>query len=321
MASSIVRILAFVMVLCGGPAVAANYPERPVRIIVPTAPAGGADVLARIIGQQLGDKLGEQFFIDNRPGAGGIIGSRMVASAAPDGYTLLLAPSSLAITAAIKKKLPYDLLHDLKPIMVVASTPYALIVNPAFPVHSVKELIAYAKANPGELNYGSAGVGTASHFAAELFDRLADTKMTHVPNKGMGPAMIDVMGGQVSALFAGLPASLAAEKQGRVRVLAIASARRSDLLPDTPTIAEAGLPGYDVENWLGLLAPAGVDDSVIARLHDSVLAIVSAPETRDKLVAAGFEPVGGTPEQFATELKADVTNWGKMAEEIGISEK
>jgi tripartite-type tricarboxylate transporter receptor subunit TctC len=321
MTKLVIRTLALALALCAGSAVAANYPERPVRIIVPTAPAGGADVLARIIGQQLGDNLNEQFFIDNRPGAGGIIGSRMVASAAPDGYTLLLAPSSLAITAAIKKKLPYDLLHDFKPIMVVASTPYALIVNPALPVRSIKELIDYAKANPGKLNYGSAGVGTASHLAAELFDRLSGTKMTHVPNKGMGPAMIDVMGGQVSVLFAGLPASLAAEKQGRVRVLGIAGARRSELLPDLPTISEAGLPGYDVENWLGLLAPAGVDDSIIARLHDSVRAIVSAADTREKLVAAGFEPVGSTPEQFAAELKADITNWGKIASEIGISEK
>ena len=321
MTKLIVRIFALTLVLSANAALAANYPERPVRIVVPTAPAGGADVLARILGQQLGDKLGEQFFIDNRPGAGGIIGSRMVASAAPDGYTLLLALSSLAITAAIKKKLPYDLLHDLKPITVVASTPYALIVNPALPVHSVRDLIGYAKSNPGKLNYASAGVGTASHLAAELFDSLAGTKMTHVPNKGMGPAMIDVMGGQVSVLFAGLPASLAAEKQGRVRVLAIASARRSTLLPDMPTIAEAGLPGYDVENWLGLLAPAGVDDAVIARLHESVRAIMSAPDTREKLVAAGFEPVASTSAQFAAELQADVTNWGKIGEAIGISEK
>ncbi len=318
---SIATILVFVLLLCAGPAVAASYPERPVRIIVPTAPAGGADVLARILAQQLSERLGEQFFVDNRPGAGGIIGSRMVAAASPDGYTLLLAPSSLAITTAIKKKLPYDLLHDFKPIMVVASTPYALIVNPALPVRSIKELIAYAKANPGKLNYGSAGVGTASHLAAELFDRLSGTKMTHVPNKGMGPAMIDVMGGQVSVLFAGLPASLAAEKQGRVRVLGIAGARRSELLPDLSTISEAGLPGYDVENWLGLLAPAGVDDSIIARVHDSVRAIVSGPDTREKLVAAGFEPVGSTPEQFAAELKEDITNWDKIAREIGISEK
>jgi tripartite-type tricarboxylate transporter receptor subunit TctC len=234
---------------------------------------------------------------------------------------LLLAPSSLAITAAIKKKLPYDLLQDFKPITVVASTPYALIVNPALPVHSVRELVAYAKDNPGKLNYGSAGVGTASHLAAELFDRLAGTKMTHVPNKGMGPAMIDVIGGQVSVLFAGLPASLDAERQGRVRILAIAGTRRSALLPEMPTIAQAGLPGYEVENWLGLLAPTGIEESVARHLRNSVLSIVSSQEVRQKLVASGFEPVANTPEEFSAEIGADVQNWRRLADEIGIAEK
>jgi len=306
------------LLLCPVAASAAGYPDKPVRIIVPTAPAGGADLLARTVANQLSDKFKEQFFIDNRPGAGGTIGTRGVASAAPDGFTLLLAPSSIAITAAIKAKLPYDLLRDLKPIMVVASTPYALVVNPSLPVHSVKELIAYAKANPGKLNYGSAGVGTASHLAAELFDRMAGTKMTHVPNKGMGPAMLDVMSGQVSVLFAGLPASLAAEKQGRVRILAIAGARRSQLLPDIPTVAEGGVAGYGVENWLALLAPAGVSDDIVARLHDAVLAIISTPDMKAKLVAAGFDPVGNTPEQFSAELKSDIANWRTVAKEAGI---
>lgn len=306
------------LLLCPIAASAAGYPDKPVRIIVPTAPAGGADLLARTIAQQLSDKFKEQFFIDNRPGAGGTIGTRGVASAAPDGYTLLLAPSSIAITAAIKKKLPYDLLRDLKPIMVIASTPYALVVNPSLPAHSVKDLIAYAKANPGKLNYGSAGVGTASHLAAELFDRMAGTKMTHVPNKGMGPAMLDVMSGQVSVLFAGLPASLAAEKQGRVRILGIAGPRRSQLLPNVPTIAEGGVAGYGVENWLALLAPAGVGDDIVKRLHDAVLAIISTPEMKAKLIAGGFDPVGNTPEQFSAELKSDIANWRTVGKEAGI---
>ena len=306
------------LLLCPIAASAAGYPDKPVRIIVPTAPAGGADLLARTIAQQLSDKFKEQFFIDNRPGAGGTIGTRGVASAAPDGYTLLLAPSSIAITAAIKKKLPYDLLRDLKPIMVIASTPYALVVNPSLPAHSVKDLIAYAKANPGKLNYGSAGVGTASHLAAELFDRMAGTKMTHVPNKGMGPAMLDVMSAQVSVLFAGLPASLAAEKQGRVRILGIAGPRRSQLLPNVPTIAEGGVAGYGVENWLALLAPAGVGDDIVKRLHDAVLAIISTPEMKAKLIAGGFDPVGNTPEQFSAELKSDIANWRTVGKEAGI---
>jgi len=225
------RLLSLVVALMtlSSLAIAADgeYPNRPVRIIVPTAPGGGVDVLARLIGQKLGDRLGEQFFIDNRPGAAGVIGTRGAATSAPDGYTLLMAPSSIAITAAINKKLPYDLVHDLAPVMNVATTPYALIVTPSLPAKSVKELIAYAKANPGKLNVGSAGAGSASHLAAELFQTMAGVEMTHVPNKGMGPAMLDVISGQISVLFAGLPASLSADKAGQVRMLAVADVPRN----------------------------------------------------------------------------------------------
>jgi tripartite-type tricarboxylate transporter receptor subunit TctC len=296
------------------------YPARPVRIIVPTAPGGGVDILARLFGQQLGERMGQQFFADNRAGAAGVIGTRAVTSAAPDGYTLLMAPSSLAITAAIKPKLPYDLTRDLTPIMSVASTPYALIVNPSLPVHSVKELIAYAKANPGKLNYGSAGAGTASHMAAELFDSMAGVSMTHVANKGMGPAMLDLISGQVSVLFAGLPAALAAEKAGQVRVLAVADAERSALLPDMPTVAQAGLPGYSVENWIAILGPAGLDPKIVARLH-AELAALFTPEMKKKLVDLGFEPVGGTPDALRAQLSADVKTWTEVARKAGIVEK
>ena len=310
------------LIALSGSALAAdgNYPTNPVRIIVPTAPGGGVDVLARLVGQKLGDRLGEQFFIDNRPGAAGVIGTRTAATSAPDGYTLLMAPSSLAITAAIKKKLPYDLIHDLTPVMSVASTPYALIVNPALPVHSVQELIAYAKANPAKLNVGSAGVGSASHLAAELFDAMAGIKMTHVPNKGMGPAMVDLLGGQVSVLFAGLPASLTAEKAGKVRILAVAGAKRSVLLPDIHTIAEAGLPGYEVDNWVAMLAPAGLDPKIVARLHSEILAILNAPDTKQRLIDLGFDPVGSSPEAFAAQLGDDVKKWGEIAKQAGVTE-
>jgi tripartite-type tricarboxylate transporter receptor subunit TctC len=297
-----------------------NYPTKPVRIIVPTAPGGGVDVLARLIGQKLGERFGEQFFIDNRPGAAGIIGTRTVTASAPDGYTLLMAPSSLAITAAIKKKMPYDLVRDLTPIMSVASTPYALIVNPSLPVQSVPDLIAYAKANPDKLNVSSAGVGSASHLAAELFDTMASIKMTHVPNKGMGPAMVDVLGGQVSVLFAGLPASLTAEKAGTVRVLAVAGPTRSVLLPEKPTIAEAGLPGYEVDNWIGMLAPAGLDPAIVTRLNSEIRAVLDAQDIKQKLIKLGFEPVGGTPTSFSAQLASDVKKWGEIAKKAGVSE-
>ena len=306
------------LVALSDPALAADYPAKPVRIIVPTAPAGGADLLTRLVAQKLGDRMGEQFYIDNRPGAAGVIGNRIVSVATPDGYTLLMSPNSIAITTAINTGLSYDLMKDLKPITSVASTPYALIVNASLPVHSVKELIAYAKANPDKLNFGSAGPGSASHLAGELFGALAGIKMTHVPNKGVGPAMIDLMGGQVSVLIAGLPAAHAAEKDGRVRVLAVASTKRSALLPDMPTVAEAGVPGYEVENWFGLLAPAGIDAQIVARLHDEVHAIVNEPDTKQKLIAAGFEPVGSTPAAFSAQLDDDVKKWGAIAKQVGI---
>ncbi len=302
-------------------AVAASYPTRPVRMIVPTAPAGGVDLLGRLIAQQLGERMGEQFFADNRPGAAGTIGTRAVAAAAPDGYTLLIAPSSLAITTAVKKSMPYDLARDLAPIMISAETPYALIVNPALPVHSVPELIAYAKAHPGEINLGSAGFGSASHLAGDLFDSMAGIEMTHVPNKSMGPAMLDVMSGQVSVLFGGLPAALPAEKAGKLRILAVAGAKRSALLPDLPTIAEAALPGFEVSNWVGLLAPAHTDPAIIARLHDELFAILNLPENRKRLVEAGFEPVGGTPQEFAAQLRSDVEKWHRIAERAGVLER
>ena len=313
-------VLAGVMAL-SGPAIAADakYPTRPVRVVVPTAPAGGVDLLARFVAQKLGDRMGEQFYIDNRPGAAGMIGTRTVTAAAPDGYTLMMAPSSIAVTAAIKKDLPYDIVRDLAPIMIVADTPYALIVNSKLPVHSVKELIAYAKAHPTELNVGSAGFGSASHLASDLFDTMAGVKMTHVPNKSMGPAMLDVIAGQVSVLFGGLPASLAAEKAGQLRILAVAGSRRSALLPDMPTIAEAGLPGYEVNNWVGFLAPAKTDPKIVARLHDEVAAILNEPANKKYLVEAGFEPVVGTPEAFAAQLTSDVKKWREVAERAGIS--
>jgi tripartite-type tricarboxylate transporter receptor subunit TctC len=297
---------------------AETYPSHPVRIVVPTAPAGGADLIARFVAQKLGERMGQAFFIDNRPGAGGMIGARSVAVADPDGYTLLIAPSSLAILAAVKKKLPYDVLHDFAPISILADTPYALIVNPGLPVHSVKELIAHAKASPGKVNFGSAGYGSASQLGGELFKKMAGIEMLHVPNKGMGPAMLDVISGQVSVLFAGLPASLAAEKDGKLRLLAVAGTTRSALLPDRPTVAEAGLPGFAISNWIGLLAPAKTDPALVARLEKEVAAILAEPEMKNKLIAGGFEPIGSTAAAFSTQLNEDVTKWREIAEKAGI---
>ena len=298
-----------------------HYPNKPVRIIVPTAPSGGVDLLARLVAQKLSERMGEQFYVDNHPGAAGMIGTRVVASSAPDGYTLLMAPSSIAVTSAIKTGLPYDLRRDLTPIMMLAQTPYAFIVNPKLPVHSIKELVAYAKAHPGEINLGSTGYGSTSHLAADLFSSMTGIKMTHVPNKGMGPAMNDVMSGVTSLLIGGLPPALAAAKSGRLRVLAVASAERSELMPDLPTAAEAGVPGFEVNNWIGLLAPAGLDSNLVQRLHDEVLAIINDPVNRKRLIAGGFEPGGSTPEIFAKQLRSDIQKWQVIAQRAGLTQK
>jgi tripartite-type tricarboxylate transporter receptor subunit TctC len=286
--------------------------------VVPTAPGGGVDLITRIIAQKLGDRMGNQFYIDNKPGAGGMIGARFVTTAEPDGYTLMTAPSGLAILPAIKKKMPYDVEKDLAPIMMLAETPYALIVNPSLPVHSVKELIAYLKQHPGKVNYGSAGFGTASHLAGELFKKMAGVDMVNVPSKSMGPAMLDVISGQVSVLFGGLPASLTAEKDGKVRILAVAGPNRSAELPNMPTVAEAGLPGYEVNNWIGFLAPAKTDPALIKKLQAEVATVMADPETRAKLIKAGFEPIVSTPEAFGAQIKSDVTKWHEIAEKAGI---
>jgi tripartite-type tricarboxylate transporter receptor subunit TctC len=302
-----------------GPAASAEtaYPTKAVRIIVPTAPSGGVDLLARLVAQKLSEAMGQRFYVDNRPGAAGEIGTHEAVEAAPDGYTLLMAPSTIAVTAAVKKKLPYDLEHDLTPIMIEAETPYALIVNPSLPVHSVKEFIAYAKAHPGEINLGTTGFGGTSDLAGDLLESMAGIKLTHIPNKGMGPAMADLMAGVTSALIGGLPAALAAEQSGKLRVLAVVGAKRSSLMPQLPTIAEAGVPGYEVYNWIGLLTRKGVSAKRIARLHDAVLSILQNPTVRARLIKGGFEPIGSTSEAFATQLAQDIKKWKAIAARAG----
>src|SRR5262245_42331916 len=233
----------------------ADYPDKPVRIIVPVAAGGGVDVMARLLAQKLGERLRQQFVVENRPGAAGVIGSKTVIAAPPDGYTLLYTPSSLALAVAVHKTAPYDVAKDFTPIVNVAVSPYALVVHQAVPATSLAQLIAHAKAHPRALSYGSAGIGSASHLAAELFKSIAGIEMVHVPSKGMNPAVVDLLGGQVQVLFASVPA-LTAERSDRVRPIAMAEGKRSALMPELPTMAEQGLAGFAVGNWAGLLAPA-----------------------------------------------------------------
>ena len=308
------------ILLAGLTAARAEYPDRPVKIVVPVGAGGGVDVMARLLAQQLGDRLHQTFVVENHPGAAGIIGSKVVIAAPPDGYTLLYTPSSLSLAVVVHKEPPYDVTKDFTPIINVAISPYALIVNPSLPVHSLKEFIAYAKANPGKLSYSSPGVGSASHLAAELLKLKAGIEMVHVPNKGMHQALLDLMGGQVQVMFASVP-SFAKQKPDKLRPIAMAELKRSALLPDLPTMNESGLPGFAVANWAGLLGPAGLDPKIVNKLHDEIVAILATPDMKERAKQLGYDMIESSPQQFAEDLKSDIARWGPVAKRAGISVK
>ena len=313
-------MLASLFLLTGVLAARAEYPDKPVKIVVPVAAGGGVDVMARLLAQYLSERLRQQFVVENRPGAAGVIGSKAVIASPADGATLLYTPSSLSLSVAINKTPPYDLAKDFSPIVNVAISPYALVVNPSVPAKSLKEFIAYAKANPGKLSYGSAGVGSASHLAAELLKSKAGIEMVHVPNKGMNPALIDLMGGQVQVLFASVP-GLTSEKTERARPIAMAEMKRSGLMPDLPTMNESGLPGFAVGNWAGLLGPAGLDAAIVKKLHDEVIAILATPEMKERIKTLGFDVIASTPQEFAKQLQEDVERWAPGGQSRGRGEE
>ncbi|HMJ41548.1 MAG TPA: tripartite tricarboxylate transporter substrate binding protein [Pseudolabrys sp.] len=296
----------------------AQYPERPVHIIVPVAAGGGVDVMARMLAQKLGERLNQTFVVENRAGAAGIIGSKFVSAATPDGYTLLYTPSSLSLSVVAHKNPPYDVTKDFTPIINVAISPYALVVNPSVPAHSLREFIVYAKANPDKLSYSSAGVGSASHLAGEMLKTTAGIEMVHVPNKGMNPALLDVIGGQVQVLFASVPGMLG-EKSDRLRPIAMAEKKRSALMPDMPTMDESGLPGFEVANWAGLLGPAGLDPQIVKKLNSEIIAILNTDEMKQRVKTLGYDVIASTPEQFATQLRTDIERWGGVASRAGLS--
>jgi tripartite-type tricarboxylate transporter receptor subunit TctC len=298
------------------PVAARAYPDRPVRIVVPVAAGGGVDVMARLIAQKLSERLGQSFFVENRPGAAGVIGSKFVVGSKPDGETLLYTPSSLSLVVAVDKTAPYDLAKDFTPIINVAISPYALVVNPSVPAHDLREFIAYAKANPGKLSFSSAGVGSASHLAGELLKSEAGIEMVHVPNKGMSPALLDVISGNVQAMFASVPGMM--HEQTRVRPIAMAELKRSALLPDLPTMDEQGLKGFAVANWAGLLGPPGLDGAIVKKLHDEVVAILAAEDMKARIKTLGFDMIESSPEEFGAQMQQDVRRWGAVVEKAGI---
>jgi len=322
----IARALSTLAVLVAAAAIAVHpaaaqvpaYPAKPIRIVVPFPAGGATDILARAAAQRLTEAWGQSVVVDNRPGAGGNIGAELVAKSAPDGYTLLMGTvGTHAINASLYAKMPYDHVKDFAPVILVAGVPNVLVVNPAVPANSVQELIAYAKANPGKLNFASSGSGTSIHLSGELFKVMAGVQMTHVPYKGSAPALQDLIGGQVQLMFDNLPPSLPQIKAGKLRALGVTSAARAPALPDTPTIAESGLPGFEASSWFGLLAPAGTPPAVIARLNGEVAAWLGTPEAKEKLLALGANAAGGTPEDFAKHIAAETAKWAKVVRESG----
>jgi tripartite-type tricarboxylate transporter receptor subunit TctC len=298
-------------------ALSQTYPSKPVRVIVPLAAGGPTDVLARTISQNLGETWGQVMLIDHRPGANTNIGTAAVAKSPADGYTLLLTVNNLTINPSFYQNLPFDPLKDFSPISLFATSPLILVVHPSVAARSVKELIALAKARPGDLLFGSPGNGSAPHLAGELLNTLAGVKMVHVPYKGITGAVTDLIGGQLAVMFPGSPIALPQAKAGKLRALATTGAKRSPAVPDLPTIAEAALPKYEVSLWYGLLAPANTPQPIVQRLHAELTRIIALPTIRQQWAALGAEPVSTTPEQFAAFLKNDIVKWEKVIRDSG----
>lgn len=301
-----------------GAQAAGAYPNRPIRLILPAAPGGPVDVIGRTVGTGLAEALGQSIVIDNRAGAGGIIGAEIVARGNPDGYTLMFAHSGpLAIEAALHSKLPYHPLKDFAPVSLVAASPYALIVSPASPAKSVKELVALAQSRPGKFHFASGGVGTGLHMAGELLNLAAGIRMIHVPYKGAGPGMTALMSGEVDTMFNGVSSALPHVKAGRLRALAVSSAQRSPLFPDLPTVAESGLK-YETAGWYGLVAPARTPKAVTARVQASLHTALNSPQMKERLSAQGVDGIASTPEQLAQHLRVELDKWAAVVKAAGL---
>ena len=300
-------------------AFAQAYPSRPIRFIVPfAAGAGVLDIMARLVGQHLGQSLGQQVLIDNRPGAGGNVGAEVAAKAVPDGYTMLMGAVALVVSPYLYARLPFDPLTDLAPVTQVNSAPLMLVVHPSLPVNSVAELIAYAKARPGALNYGSGGVGATPFLATELFKSMAGIDVVHVPDKGGAPALADLVAGQLSFMIENVPGTLPFVKDGKLRALAITSRQRLALVPELPTMEEAGVPGYEMIGWNGIFVPKATPPEIVARLNAELVKVLRSTEVGEQLARLGAVPVGDTPEQFGAFVKAESARWGKIIKDLGI---
>ena len=301
-------------------AYAQNYPTKPVRFIVPFPPGGGNDTIARLVAQKLSAALGQQVIVDNRPGAGGTIGAEAAARSPGDGYTMFLAGvATHGINPNMRKKMPYDALKDFEAVSLIASAPLLVVVHPSLPVKNVKDLIAVAKAKPGQINYASNGPGSSSHLAVELFDMMAGVKLTHIPYKGLAPALTDLLSGEISVMFSSAVAALPQVKSGRLRAIAMTGAKRSAAIPNVPTVAESGVPGYETGSWYGVVVPAGTPRAAIDRLSREIQTIVKSPDFTAKLNEEAVIPVGSTPEAFDKHIRNELARWAKVIKAAKIA--
>ena len=310
--------IALAFALAGGAALAQPYPSQPIKLIVPFTPGGTTDILARTVGQKLGEALKQPVIVENKPGAGGNIGADAVAKAKPDGYTLVMGTiGTQAINASLYAKMPYDAARDFAPITLVAIVPNMLVVHPSVAAKSVAELVQLAKSKPGELNFASSSTGGSPHLSGEMFKQMTGANIVHVPYKGSAPAVTDLLGGQVSMMFDNMPSVLPHVKAGKLRALGVTSARRSPAAPDIPTIAESGVPGYEVDSWFGILAPAGTPKEIVAKLNAEIVKILQRPEVRERLAEQGAVPVGDTPDQFAEHIRRETAKWARVVKASG----
>lgn len=313
------HVIAALVLICAGGALAQapGYPVKPVRIIAGFPPGSGADITARVIGQKLAEAYGQQFLVDNRPGAGSNIAAELAAKAAPDGYTVFIGTVANTINATLYARLPFDFARDFAPVALTTSAPNVLVVHPSVPAHSVAELIKLGKARPGQFNYASAGIGTAPHLSAEMFRSMAGISLAHIPYKGSPPAVTDLIGGQVALMFSPASSVLTQVKSGRLRALAVTTATRLPSLPELPTVAESGLPGYETVTWFGFVVPAATPRDIIGKLNLDTVKVLAQPEVRQQFASQGVDVIGGTPEQFAAYIRSEIVKWARVIKESG----
>ena len=316
------KVALLVAASCAVPCVRAAdgsvYPARPIRLISPFTPGGGNDLVSRAVGLAVSRSIGQSIVVDNRPGANTIVGMELVAKAAPDGYTLIMTSSTQAINATLYPKLPYDSIGSFSPVCLVGSSPLIIAVPPSSPIKTVAELIAAAKTKPGELTYPSAGTGNATHLGGELFATMAGITLTHVPYKGSGPGLTDLAAGRLAVAFSTALSVVPFVKSGRLRAIAVTGSARSSFVPELPTVAESGLPGYEASTWYGVLAPAATPRAIVTRLNAEIVKALALPEVRERLVAQGIDPIGNTPAQFAAYLQSEIGKWAKVIKATGV---